>query len=1098
MRTLARTNQDGVVPLKFFTNQDRANSLYEKFKGIFEANPDIQRFDALIGYLRASGWFAIQPWLSKVERVRILVGINVDSILAEHNRKGLLFAGDDEKVRSQVAKALRGDIQDAPYEKEIEDGVRQFIADVASGRVELRAHPTRRLHAKVYVFLPKGFGEHKPGAVITGSSNLTAAGLGVEEAETNYEFNVLLHQYDEVKFAGDEFEKLWAESVKILPELIENVEKETYLGIEATPRELYFKLLCEYFGSAIEYDPNAVSDLPSGFKRLHYQADAVSAGYRLLERHGGFFLADVVGLGKTLIATLVAKKFFFKNGFPEHRSNTLIVVPPTVEESWRETTERFKLDNCTIVTLGRISSIRKPERYDLVIVDEAHRFRNDSTGQFEELQRLCKTPGERLDDDGVRMAKKVILVSATPLNNKPSDLRNLISLFQDLRRSTLAVLNLQAYFASKEKAYADAKQLSIAEARESVKEIYADIRTKVLSEIIVRRTRSDLLAHGEYRDDLIAQGVRFPKVEKPEPVLYKLSATLEELYDRSMAALAGAGPLALSYARYRTLEYLKPDAMRAVPMAEMAAAQLAKIMRIGLAKRLDSSFTAFRRSLHRFRDATRVMVQNLENGVVYVSSEVNVTKLIIDGDEEKLTEILAQGDESKLKAFTADQLQESFLPALQSDLEALNTLCVAWDMVDEDPKFDEFLDYMRGRFFEPAVNVEGKLVVFSEAKDTTDYLRDRLKAAGFERVLCIDSTNRKELGDAIKANFDANAKHKANDYDVILTTQVLAEGVNLHRSNVIVNYDTPWNSTLLMQRIGRVNRIGTVADKVRIFNFYPSAQVDSDFDLRKRAVMKLQAFHSALGEDSQIYSDEEEVETFGLFDRNPEEEERDERLALLLELRRFREEEPEAYRKAKALPMRTRVGRQDAGRAGATAAFIKTKARDGFYYMRAGNVEEISIVEAARIFRARPEEKSIALPESHYSQIKVAIARFANDAVAREPTAIAPAAKLGPRDAKAIAMLKACAKFPSASADDRERIGLAEAAIQSGTYQALPRRLGQFSSRAMKDKLPPSQILDGVLDILRDFHLGHVARGEGREVLEGDVPEIILSESFDK
>lgn len=1087
-----------MISLKFFTNQDKANSLFEKFKGILQANPDIEKFDALIGYLRASGWFAIQPWLAKVEKVRLLVGINVDSILAEHNKKGLLFAGDDQKVRAQVGKALRADIQEAPYDRDIEDGVRQFVADVASGRVEIRAHPKRKLHAKVYVFLPRGFGQHKPGAVITGSSNLTAAGLGVEDAETNYEFNVLLHQYDEVKFAGDEFEKLWSESVKVLSEQVEEIKAQTYIGIEATPRELYFKLLCEYFGSAIEYDPNAVSDLPSGYKRLHYQADAVSAGYRLLEKHGGFFLADVVGLGKTVIATLVAKKFFFKNGFPEHRSNTLIVVPPTVEESWRETTERFKLDNCTIVTLGKIGSVRKPEKYDLVIVDEAHRFRNDSTGQFEELQRLCKTPGERLDEDGARIAKKVILVSATPLNNRPADLRNLISLFQDLRRSSLAVLNLQAYFATKEKAYADARNLPINEARVAVKELYADIRTKILSEIIIRRTRSDLLGHDEYRNDLETQGVRFPKVEKPEPVLYKLSPALEDLYDRSMAALAGSGPLALRYARYRALEFLKPDVREGVPMAEMAAAQLAKIMRIGLAKRLDSSFTAFRLSLRRFRDATRVMAENFEKGIVYVSSEVNITKLILEGEEERLAEILAEADEDKLKVFQADQFHDTFLSDLRADLEALENLCSAWDMVEQDPKFDEFLRHMNGRFFDGKANVEGKLVVFSEAKDTTDYLYARLIAAGFSRVLCVDSTNRKELRDTIKANFDANAVHKSNDYDVILTTQVLAEGVNLHRSNVIVNYDTPWNSTLLMQRIGRVNRIGTVADKVRIFNFYPSAQVDSDFDLRKRAVMKLQAFHSALGEDSQIYSDEEEVETFGLFDRNPEEDERDERLALLLELRRFRENDPEGFRRTKALPMRSRVGRSDAARAGSTATFIKTNGRDGFYHVTAdGKVEEISIVEAAAIFRARAEEKAVPLPESHHGQVRAAISRFKDDAVANESAMAAPAVKLGPRDSRAMSILKACSRFAGASADDREKIVLAEAAIQSGTYQALPRRLGQLASRAAKEKLSPTQLLDGVLGILRDFHLGHLAKVEGRDAPQGLLPEIILSESFD-
>lgn len=1083
--------------MKFFTNQDKSSSLLEKFKGIFEANPDIERFDALIGYLRASGWFVIQPWLARVEKVRVLVGINVDALLAEHNRKGLLFAGDDEKVRAHVSKALRADIQKSPYAREIEDGVHQFVHDVATGRVEIRAHPKRRLHAKLYVFLPKGFNEHKPGAVITGSSNLTAAGLGVEDAETNYEFNVLLHQYDEVKFAGDEFERLWAESVHILPSQIEDVRRDTYLGAEVSPRELYFKLLCEYFGSAIEYDPNAVSDLPSGFKRLTYQADAVSTGYRLLEKHGGFFLADVVGLGKTVIATLIAKKFFFKNGFPEHRSHTLIIVPPTVEDSWRETVERFKLDNCKIITLAKIASVTTPERYDLVIVDEAHRFRNDSTGQFEELQRLCKTPAERLDSEGARMAKKVILVSATPLNNRPADLRNLISLFQNLRRSTLAVLNLQAYFASMEKAYGEAKNIPMEQARAAVKRIYTDIRTRVLSEVFVRRTRSDLLAHEEYRLDLEQQGVRFPKVQRPQPVLYRLSPQLEALYDRSMAALAGSGALPLQYARYRALEFLKPDVRQGVPMAEMAAVQLAKIMRIGLAKRLDSSFTAFRLSLHRFMNATRVMSENLERGVVYLSSDVNVTKLILEGEEEKLLAMLAEGDDAKVRVFEADKFEPAFKEALVADLEVLRRLCKEWDAVTEDPKFDEFFACMQGRFFDPAVNLEQKLVVFSEAKDTTDYLARRLRDAGFTRVLCVDSTNRKELGDTVRANFDANAKHKLNDYDVILTTQVLAEGVNLHRSNVIVNYDTPWNSTLLMQRIGRVNRIGTIAEKIQIFNFYPSAQVDNDIELRKRAVMKLQAFHSALGEDSQIYSDEEEVETFGMFDKDPEEEERDERLALLLELRRFRDDEPDAFRRVRALPMRSRTGRSSADRAGTSVVYAKTENRDGFYHVAGdAKVSELTVVEAAAIFRCPPTENGVPLPQHHHDQVRAALSRFAEDSVAQEPSSGAPASKLGPRDAKAMGLLKACLKLPGVSTDDKERIALAEAAIQAGTYQALPRRLAQFAGSASKDKLSASHILDGVIDILRDFHLGHVSRSDERPISTSAQPEIIISESF--
>jgi len=358
---------------RFFTNHGE-QTLFKKFQGVFESNTDIEKFDALVGYLRSSGYFALRPYLEKVPHIRILVGINVDAIMADYHRRGLLFLADPTKALEEFRDWLRKDIQSAEYKREVETGVLQFVDDVISKKIELRAHPTKRLHAKIYIFRPKGFNEHKPGAVITGSSNLTAAGIGVEDQVSNYEFNVLLHDFDDVRFATDEFEALWKESVEILPKFLKEVRDSTYLAAQVTPYELYYKLLLEYFGQSIEYDPNAITDMPEGYKRLSYQVDAVTSGFRLLEKHGGFFLADVVGLGKTMIATLIAKKFFFYNGFPEHRSHTLVVVPPAVEDSWRETAkEQFRLDNCDIITNGSLHKVKRPEKYDLVIVGAENR-----------------------------------------------------------------------------------------------------------------------------------------------------------------------------------------------------------------------------------------------------------------------------------------------------------------------------------------------------------------------------------------------------------------------------------------------------------------------------------------------------------------------------------------------------------------------------------------------------------------------------------------------------------------------------------------------------------------------------------------------------
>ncbi len=279
---------------KFFTNEGQ-NTLLNKFKGVFENNKDIELFDALVGYFRASGYFKIRPFLEDVPKIRILVGINVDKILSHYHSKRLLFQGDANQTLIEFINELKKDIQTADYNKEVENGIIQFVDDIATKKIEVKAHPHRKLHAKIYIFRPENWNEHKPGNVITGSSNLTEAGLGGED-NYNYEFNVILRDFEDVKFATEEFDRRWKEGIAILPIDVSKVKKETYIYDNFTPFEVYIKFLIEYFGKSVEFDPNSVADLPQGFKRLTYQIDAVNQGFELLRKHNGFFLADVVGL----------------------------------------------------------------------------------------------------------------------------------------------------------------------------------------------------------------------------------------------------------------------------------------------------------------------------------------------------------------------------------------------------------------------------------------------------------------------------------------------------------------------------------------------------------------------------------------------------------------------------------------------------------------------------------------------------------------------------------------------------------------------------------------------------------------------------------
>ena len=277
---------------KFFTNSQERN-LFDKFKGVLDKMKDLHSFHAVVGYFRSSGYFALQPYLKNVKDVKILVGINVDQMFAESQRRGLIYFGDENKTKDEFLKWFIQDIKEAKYSAEVEDGVLQFINDLIDGKIEVRAHNSAAIHAKFYLFLPEEHSEHSDGWVIMGSSNLTEAGLGIKKSP-NYELNIALKDYDDVEFTKNEFKALWEQSTSILPADIQQFKQKTHIGQEFSPYELYLKFLIEYFGKNIDYDPDTVGDLPKSFKKLNYQIDAVNQGYQMLLDHNGFFLADVV------------------------------------------------------------------------------------------------------------------------------------------------------------------------------------------------------------------------------------------------------------------------------------------------------------------------------------------------------------------------------------------------------------------------------------------------------------------------------------------------------------------------------------------------------------------------------------------------------------------------------------------------------------------------------------------------------------------------------------------------------------------------------------------------------------------------------------
>ena len=1080
----------------FFTNE-KENTLLEKIEGVFKYRK-VHFFDALVGYFRASGYFRIRKFIQQTPKIRILVGINVDKLTYQANRQGLLFNPSEEKTQEEFFDEIKRNIQEAKYDKEVEDGMYQFIEDIMTGRITMRIHPKQNIHAKIYIFREEVYHPHGYGSVITGSSNLTEAGL-----EKNFEFNVELRYDDDIQFATETFEKLWAESVEIDISHIEKIKRESYLNPDFTPYEVYLKFLLEYFGKSIDFDPNSVSDLPNGYKKLSYQIDAVNDGYAKMMKHNGFFLSDVVGLGKTVVSALIAKKFFFSNGFPAYRSHTLIIVPPAMQTSWEATLSEFKLDNFKVITNGSLHKIQNPELYDLIIVDEAHKFRSDTASMYTELQKLCKTQAKHYD--GSLHDKKVILVSATPLNNKPEDIANLVYLFQDSKDSTLEEGNLQKFFREQIDRYNKLKkQKNISLIAEEIKAIYERIRVKVVEPLTVRRTRTDLMENDAYKQDLLKQGIQFPEVKAPCKIYYQLDDRLDDLYDKTIMYLSDQNN-GLQYYRYQAIKYLKPDKKNKYKKADMISVQLAKIMKTLLVKRIDSSFYAFKQSLKRYYNANQIMLNMFEKGTIYIAPNLKVNELLSEDKEEDLIKLIeeARDTDSTIEICTPNDFVEGFKDGIEADNKILKELVKLWDEVDSDPKLDIFIDYLKTRLFDKEINQEGKLVIFSEIKETTKYLSDSLRENGFDHILTVQSDNRDTQMPILLTNFDANYKgEKKNDFNIVISTEVLAEGVNLHRANVIVNYDTPWNSTRLMQRIGRVNRIGSSAKAIYIFNFFPTSKVNNDIELEKKAKMKLFAFHAALGEDSQIYSTDETPESFGLFDKNIDEE-RDEKLRYLMWLRQLKAENPDLIKHINKLPLRARVGRKSKLLPGSTIVFIRNKRRDAFTFIRAnGDVEDLTFLEAAKEFEARIDEKSIPLHAKHHEQVAKAIEIFASMEKESQVAKRKVNPSQGPNEKKALIYLDGFTNIPDISDQELDLIEKAKIAITTGKFQQLQRDINKLRTATKKTPVKPVVLLEQLIKIISAYPLEHIHDNTGDKytqqgkITDEFTPEIIISESF--
>jgi len=461
--------------LTFITNEKNRN-LLERFKVLIT---DTGLFDCLVGYFYASGFHALYKSLEETEHIRILVGISTNKQTYDllnkankPNQKVIDFSHAETK--KEVENLVEQELADSEDNRKVEEGVNKFIEWIKEDKLQIRAYPSQNIHAKLYI-MTFYEGDRDVGRVITGSSNFTHAGL-----IDNLEFNVELKNRSDYDFAKNKFEQLWSNAVDVSKKYIQTIQDKTWLSQNISPHQLYLKFLYEYFKDELsQTDEVFVKYLPQEFKKLEYQEQAVLNAKKILLEYGGVFISDVVGLGKTYISAMLAGQL---------DGRTLVIAPPVLLEksnpgSWPNVFEDFGVRQTHFESLGKLDDLleRGTDKYTNIIIDEAHRFRTETTITYEKLAEICR-------------GKRVILVTATPYNNTPKDILSLLKLFQKAKKSTIPnVPNLESFFSQLEKKIKNLdRKKDYSEYINTVRENAREIRDKVLKYLMVRRTRTEI------------------------------------------------------------------------------------------------------------------------------------------------------------------------------------------------------------------------------------------------------------------------------------------------------------------------------------------------------------------------------------------------------------------------------------------------------------------------------------------------------------------------------------------------------------------------------------------------------------------------------
>ena len=864
-----------------------------------------ERADFCVGYFNLRGWRRID---SLVENwaggdghcCRLLVGMQQmpqDQLRSTMN----LIKGEEEidqataiALKRKLAQDFRDQLMVGIPTNDDEAGLQRLAAQIASNKLVVKLFLRHPLHAKLYLLFRQDPLNPKIGYL--GSSNLTLAGLSKQG-----ELNVDVLDHDACDKLAKWFEERWNDRfcIDISQELIDIINSSWARPESIPPYHIYVK-------TAYHLSQEARAGLnefriPSDFgnKLFEFQKAAVKIAAHHLNKRGGVVIGDVVGLGKTLMATTLARIFE-----DDHGVETLIICPKNLTRMWEDYAQTYHLRGYRIMSITQVQrELPDLKRFRLVLIDESHNLRNREGRRYHAIAEYIASNDSR-----------VILLSATPYNKTYLDLSNQLRLFIDEQKD-IGIRPEKLLRELGETEFIRQHQCPIRSLAAFEKSEYADDWRDLMRLYLVRRTRSfiqenyakfDSQRNRKYLE--FADGTRsyFP-TRVPKTVKFKISEKdPNDPYARLFAKDVVKAVDDLALPRYGLGNYQKPsphkpptpDEAKVLADLSRAGTRLKGFCRTNLFKRLESSGHAFILSVERHILRNFICLHAIENGLPVPIGTQDIGLLdtwandqdsdlwdpAVDNDDngpaddptniirKVMTEKEIQARASEVYDAYATHFRRRFkwlkpevfgndlADDLHKDAKALMNVLKkagAWD-ANRDTKLQALLALLTRQ------HPRDKVLVFSQFADTVDYLAGQLKAQGLEAMEGVTGDTDDPTAVAYRFSPVSNEKRgqvdPAKELRVVLATDVLSEGQNLQDCSIIVNYDLPWAIIRLIQRAGRVDRIGQQSDTIMCYSFLPADGVERIIRLRSRVKRRLEENAEVVGADETFFEDQDDAQ----------------------------------------------------------------------------------------------------------------------------------------------------------------------------------------------------------------------------------------------